>query len=85
MSSIGIKGIRVESLSLRRKDDGGVEVTASYALISSADRVLAKQSVGGYGGNDMQIVPSPATMKAIDALMLAYRTDVQMVLGIDSE
>lgn len=80
---IAIKGIRIESLTITRADDGKAdEITAQYALISTADKVLAKQSVGGYDGVKLQ--PSPATVKAFADALAAYKADLNIILGLET-
>lgn len=81
--AITIKSARVESLSIEREsEDGGYKIkTASYSLISSVDKVLAKQSIGDYGS--MKLEPSPQTIKALDEFMRLYRADVSAVLGLE--
>jgi len=80
---IAIKGIRIESLTITRADDGKAdEITAEYALISTADKVLAKQSVGGYAGVKLQ--PSPATVKAFADALAAYKADLNIILGLET-
>jgi hypothetical protein len=78
---ITIKGIRVDSLTIEKKEDGSEVTTAQYSLISSEDRVLAKQAIGGYNG--MTIAPSPDTTKALVAFMRSYSSDVEKLLGLD--
>jgi hypothetical protein len=80
--AVTIKGIRLEDVSLHRKEGGDFEIANSnYSLISSADKVLAKQTIGGYGG--MVLQPSPVTVKALNDFIDSYRKDVHMVLGLE--
>jgi hypothetical protein len=82
--AITIKGIKIETVSLGRDENGGYKVNGSeYALISSKDTVLAKQTVGGYGG--MVLEPSPATKKALEAFISGYIADVTALLGLSEE
>lgn len=78
--AIGIKGIRVDSVQVARGEDGQQAITASYSLISTADKVLAKQAIGGYNG--MTIQPSAQTIGALDAFLKLYVADVNTVLGL---
>lgn len=78
---VTIKGIRFDAVNLTRDDDGRTKVTATYALISSLDKVLARQSVGGYDG--MKLQPSAATEKAFADAIALYRADVCALLGLD--
>lgn len=83
--AITIKGIRVDNLILERNEENGrVEIkNAQYSLISSTDHVLAKQSIGSYGG--VTLKASPQTLKALDTFMQSYKADVLAVLGLDLE
>lgn len=77
---ITLKGARVDYFSVERKD-GKYEISARYELISSEDKVLAKQSIGGY--NSMTIEPSVATEQALQAFLKSYNTDIGKTLGLD--
>lgn len=81
--AITIKGIRVDAVDIKLNvESGGVDIeNAAYSLISSTDHVLAKQTIGGYGG--LALKPSPETRKAMDAFMASYKRDVVAVLGLD--
>lgn len=81
--AITIKGIRIEQVTIDRDVEGGGHKlsTASYALISSVDKVLAKQSLGGYG--DMKLEPSATTVAALRAFMDSYQADVVATLGLE--
>lgn len=82
---LAIKGIRLESIHVTAdKDEGGYKLSsAEYALISAADKVLAKQSIGGY--NDVKIEASPATVQAMNAFVKSYLSDINITLGFDAE
>ena len=81
--AITIKGIRIEGVSLKADaENGGHKIeSAQYALISSADRVLAKQSIGGY--NDVKLEPSADTVKLLQQFVESYSRDVKNVLGLE--
>ena len=81
--AITIKGIRVEDISIQRdSENGGYKInSASYSLLSSVDKVLAKQSIGGYGAITLE--PSPATVKALQEFSESYRKDVIATLGLE--
>lgn len=85
MIGLTIKGIRLESFHWsNKKGDGDGKISGSYSLISSADKVLAEQTVGsGYGA--MELSPSPATLKAFDAFRAAYKSDIEALLGMPAE
>jgi len=82
---ITIKGIRLESMNLEREEKSGrVELkTSSYSLLSSTDRVLANQTIGGYN-SPVTVVPSSTTMALLDQFVNSYRKDVCDVLGLDA-
>lgn len=81
--AITIKGIRISSISVNRLDNGEDEIRADYQLVSSADKVLAKESLTtkkGYGTTEFS--PSPATFKALREAVDLYRKDVEIQLGL---
>lgn len=82
--AITLKGIRLESLEIQRdKESGEVKLSsASYALISSADKVLANQTVGKYGGN-VAVTASLETITLLDKFIESYKRDITMVLGLE--
>ncbi len=82
MATIGIKGIRLNSVDFKREGDKDT-ITAEYSLMSTTDKVLAKQSIGGYGGMEMK--PSADTIKALETFLSAYKRDIQSVLGLETE
>lgn len=81
--AITIKGIRIESVHLKRDDASGTLhlEQASYALMSSTDKVLANQSIGGYNG--LAVSLSPATQKLLAQFTESYKLDVTTVLGLE--
>ncbi len=83
--AITIKGIRIKSINIQRSEEsGGMELnSAEYCLISSTDRILAKQSIGGYGG--VTVSPSQETLELLSKFTESYQKDVTGVLGLDAE
>ncbi len=77
---ITIKGIKLGDTHLTRDAEGLLAVSFSYQLISSLDKVLAKQEIGGYNG--VKIQPSATTIAAFEAAIAAYTADVNGVLGL---
>ncbi len=77
--AITIKGIRLENIAIDRDAEFKIS-NSSYSLLSSVDKVLAKQTIGGYGG--IVLEPSPATVKSLQDFMQAYQSDVVMTLGL---
>jgi len=80
--TVTIRGIRIKNISLTPHEEGD-KMSCTYQLISSADKVLAEQSVGGYNG--LKLTPSPVTQKALDEFLKLYRNDIQILLGLDAE
>ncbi len=82
MATISIRGIRLDTVSIKNHgDDSGV--TASYSLLSNADKVLATQEIGGYNGP--KITPSASTIGKLNEFLKAYKNDINTVLGLDAE
>lgn len=79
--SIGLKGIRMKSMSFSRDDKGQPKVQGTYELVGTNDRVLASQTFNQYGG--MDIPHSPATVQAIDAMTRHIEGDVSALLGME--
>lgn len=81
--AITIKGIRLESIHISRDAESGDSklATASYSLMSSADKVLAKQSIGGY--QDVPLQPSPETLQLMRKFSDSYARDIVMTLGLE--
>lgn len=83
--AITISGIRVESITaVRDKEDGGYKCESSYVLLSSADKVVARQSSGGYN-ESIKVTPSPSTKKAFDEFIRLYVADISELIGLDVE
>ncbi len=82
---ITIKGIRVDVVSIKRNADSGISAieNAQYSLVSSADKVLAQQAIGGYGSGAMKLEPSQATTKALQVFMESYQADIVATLGLE--
>ena len=78
--AITIAGIKVNDVHLKITEGVSVIETASYSLISSTGKVLAKQTIGGY--NNMTLEPSSETSKALRLFMELYVHDVQSLLGL---
>jgi hypothetical protein len=79
---ITIKGFRIEHLAMNRQDENGsVKITGTYSIISSADKVIAKQSFGDYNG--IEIKPSADTIRKMDEFLKAFRTDLNSTLGME--
>lgn len=82
--AITIRGIKIKSISISCNDDGDEAITSAYQLISSTDKVLAKENLSSkneYGTT--QFVPSAMTKKALTDAVAAYRKEVEASLGIE--
>jgi hypothetical protein len=80
--AIGIRGIRLDVLTVNLKpDDSEEKVSGTYSLISTADKVLAQQSFNSYNGLKMPL--SPGTHKALTAFIELYKADINAVLGLE--
>ena len=81
--AITIKGIRITSITISRTEEGSDKVNCDYELISSADKVLASQSLTSktdYGST--VFVPPSDTLKQIAAAVEKYKQDVETHLGL---
>lgn len=81
--AIAIRGIRISSISIIRTDDGKEKVSGNYELISTNDKVLAKQGFNGY--NDIEVAMSGDTMKLFNDFMVNMKKDIQGILGLTEE
>lgn len=81
---IGIKGIEFNTLSVTPKNAGKEDlITGEYALVSTAGKPLANQTIGGYSG--MKIQPSADTVGALNKFLELYKRDVNTMLGLTEE
>lgn len=82
--AITIQGIRITSLTITRQEEGGDKVSASYSLMSSVGKVLAKDNFTSHSdyGSTSVFVPSSETSKALAAAVAAYVRDAEIHLGL---
>lgn len=81
MSGISIQGIRIKSLSLDRDNEkGGMKVTGSYELVTTAGIVIAKQGFGGYG--DITLAESAETAELKHKLIASFQSDINKMMGL---
>lgn len=80
--AITIRGIKITSLSVTSTAEGE-KIEADYQLVSSADKVLAKNSLTNQGYGD-KFQPSPTTLKALADAVALYKADVEMTLGLET-
>ena len=78
--AITIKGVRIDAVTLERDTDGEIKVSGSYALLSSDDRVLAKQGINGY--NNVKVEWSRETLAALSNFVARVKEDVNATLGL---
>ena len=82
--SISIRGIRIENVTITRDSSTGENnVTGDYSLISTADKVLAKQGFNGY--NEIKLGMSADTVKALNTFLKGIKNDMSGVLGLEEE
>ena len=77
---IGIQGIRVVDVDISKESNGQEKVTGHYELVSTNDRVLAKQGFNGY--SDIKVEPSAETRMALITFLEGLKRDVISVLGL---
>lgn len=79
---IGIKGVRLVKLEIDLMDKtGSHKPSGKYEILSTADRVLAKQDIGGYGG--IEIPASVETTRLLNQFVASYNRDISTVCGLD--
>ena len=77
---IGLKGIKIGSVSITRDSEGKENVTGDYSLMSTNDKVLAKQGFNGY--NEIKVSLSHETQKALDSFLSGIKDDCLTILGL---
>jgi len=77
---IAIQGIRITSVSLSKDGDGNEKVEGNYELVSTNDKVLAKQGFNGYSG--IKVEMSLETKQSLLAFLTGIRKDTMIVLGL---
>ena len=80
---ITIRGIKIDSVSITSDNDGKEKVSGAYSLMSSGDKVLAKQTFNGY--SDIAVPWSAETQKALNELMDGVKNDIQNTLGLSEK
>lgn len=82
---IAIKGVKLDSLEIKRDVDSGEEkFTGAYSLMSTNDKVLAKQNFNTYS-SDIKVAPSQETQKLLTNLMTSVKSDIQTALGLEEK
>lgn len=80
---ITIKGIRITSMTVTRTDEGNDKISCNYELISSEDKILAKQSMTTHSAyNETVFVPPSDVVRQITDAAMAYRKAIEVSLGI---
>lgn len=81
--AIGIQGVRLAELTINLNDKStSYKPTGSYEILTTAGRVLAKQTIGGYGG--IEVPASVETTRALNAFVTLYNKDIASMLGLDA-
>lgn len=83
--AITIQGIKITSLTVDQDSEGNENIQARYQLISSTQKVLAKESLSSkenYG--NQTFMPSPQTKKALSDAIALYRKDVEILIGLET-
>lgn len=79
---IAIEKAKIEDLSLKNDDNGQVQITGNYALISTKGKVLARQSFNlGYSA-DIKVTPTAETQKTLDQFFELFQNDLNTTLGL---
>lgn len=82
---ITISGIRIDTINANRdKGESKYTFTSNYSLISSTEKVVARQSTGGYG-ETMKCDPSPQTAKLFEAFITSFTSDISELIGLNAE
>lgn len=74
---IFIKGVKINSLNVGFKE-GQEEIQGNYSLMSSIDKVLAKDNFNGY--SDIKVAFSPKTLASFNAFLTGVKEDLSMVV-----
>jgi len=77
---IAIQGIRITSVSVSKDNDGNEKVEGNYELVSTNDKVLAKQGFNGY--NAIKVDMSLETKQSLLAFLTGIKKDTMIVLGL---
>jgi hypothetical protein len=77
---IAIQGIRITSVNVSKDSNGNEKVEGNYELVSTNDKVLAKQGFNGY--NDIKVDMSLETKQALIAFLTGIKKDTMIVLGL---
>lgn len=77
--AIGIKGLRIDDVAITAKESGD-EIQGHYSIISTMDKVIAKQSFNGY--NDIKITMSQETQTLLSSFLSSLKKDVETITGL---
>ncbi len=80
---ITIQGIKIDNINITKDSDGKEKITGIYKLISSEDKVLAKQGFNTY--SDIEISWTASTIDALNEFMKKVKDDVKLTLGIKED
>lgn len=77
--AIGIKGLRIDDVAITTKESGD-EIQGHYSIISTMDKVIAKQSFNGY--NEIKITMSQETQTLLSSFLSSLKKDVETITGL---
>lgn len=81
--AISIQGIKVKSLSLKKREDGQQAISGTYGLMSNADIELAAQGFDSETTySDRKYAPSAETMTLANQLAASVAKDFNTTLGL---
>jgi hypothetical protein len=79
--AITIQGVRLKSVDLRFDDQGTLQVTGAYQLLSNTGVVLANQSFNGY--SDVKIPLPAAVAGQLNQTLDGIRAELNKTLGLE--
>ncbi len=77
--SIGIKGLRIDNVAIASKE-GGNEISGNYSIISTTDKIIAKQGFNSY--DEVKITMSQETKTALNTFLAALKKDAETTTGL---
>ena len=79
--AIGIKGLRIDKIDIVTvPDEGDEKVAGSYSIISTKDKVIAKQNFNGF--NDIKITMSSGTKEVLGNFIASIKKDAENSTGL---
>ena len=78
---VTIAGIRIAHVTVQRDDKGVEQFSGSYELISSSDKVLAKQSFNGY--DSLKVEMTGEVKQMLNTFLAGIKKDIMVQLGLE--